>query len=552
MKAWKKIASMLLALAMMAGCGSSGSSKSKYDAATTFRFGSEGDVVSMDSAYIDEGMSFNAIHLQQEGLTMNDENGKIVNGVAKSYAVSKDGKTYTFKLREDAKWDNGDPVTANDFVFAWKRAFKVTGLYYYMFGDDAAHIVGGAEAVAATDNGELTDEILDGLGVKAIDDKTLQVKLTTKTPYFYDLMSFPCFYPQNEKFVTECGEDYGKDAEHLLSNGAYKLTSWTKSKTMEFEKNENYFNADKVAMDHFVMELAMDPQSAASNFDTDELDFTIITSSIVDKYKDTDSYLSFSEGYLYYLELNMKNEDLQNLNIRKGLSLAIDREDICNNVLKDGSIPATGFVPTGLSYNGAKEFRKTSKATGKYTTFDLTAAQEAIDKGLKELGKDSVTLGLIYDTDYSPMDIYAEYLQGVWSKLKGVNIEVAGTTKQDRIYNREKNGDFDIACTRWGPDYPDATTYLTLRISGNAQNYGKYDSAAYDKLMKQVSKEEDMDKRFDKMIEAEEVLLADYDTIPVFEKAGCGLLQTSVKGLVTKSFGVPLTFTYVTKTAETK
>ena len=100
--------------------------------------------------------------------------------------------------------------------------------------------------------------------------------------------------------------------------------------------------------------------------------------------------MSFSEGYLYYLELNMKNEDLQNLNIRKGLSLAIDRQDICDNVLKDGSIPATGFVPTGLSYNGANEFRQTSKATGKYTTYDLTAALEAIDAGLKELGKDSI------------------------------------------------------------------------------------------------------------------------------------------------------------------
>lgn len=544
MKLGKRLAALAVAVCMLAGCGKSGGSG---DAAKTFRFGSEGDVQSMDSAYIDEGMSFNAIHLQQEGLTMNDESGKVVNGVAESYKVSKDGKTYTFKIRDNAKWDNGDDVTAHDFVFAWKRAFKVTGLYYYMFGDDAAHIVGGAEAVAATDDGKLTDEILDKLGVKAIDDKTLEVKLTTKTPYFYDLMSFPCFYPQNEKFVTECGDDYAKDADHLLSNGAFKLKSWTKSKTMEFEKNENYFNADKVSMDKVVMELAMNPQTAASNFDTDELDFTIITSSIVDKYKDSDSYLSFSEGYLYYLELNMKNKNLQNANIRKGLSLAIDRDDICNNVLKDGSVAATGFVPSGLSYNGADEFRATSKATGKYTTYDLKAAQEAIDAGLKELGVDSITLGLIYDTDYSPMDIYAEYLQGVWSKLNGVKIEVAGTTKQDRIYNREMNGEFDIACTRWGPDYPDATTYLTLRLSGNSQNYGKYNSKAYDAKMAQVSKEEDMAKRFQAMIDAEEILLADYDTIPVFEKAGCGLLQTNVKGLVTKSFGVPLTFTYITK-----
>ncbi|MGX8680867.1 MAG: ABC transporter substrate-binding protein, partial [bacterium] len=189
MKLGKRLAALAVAVCMLAGCGKSGGSG---DAAKTFRFGSEGDVQSMDSAYIDEGMSFNAIHLQQEGLTMNDESGKVVNGVAESYKVSKDGKTYTFKIRDNAKWDNGDDVTAHDFVFAWKRAFKVTGLYYYMFGDDAAHIVGGAEAVAATDDGKLTDEILDKLGVKAIDDKTLEVKLTTKTPYFYDLMSFLC------------------------------------------------------------------------------------------------------------------------------------------------------------------------------------------------------------------------------------------------------------------------------------------------------------------------------------------------------------------------
>ena len=533
-KTVKVLLTAATAAGMLAGCGS----KTDTD---TFRFASELDIQGMDSTVVDDGMSFNAIHAITDGLTAVNEKGKTAPAIAKSWDVSDDGKTYTFHLR-DAKWTNGDKVTANDFVYSWRKIIKDAGNYAYMLGSGGASVK-NADALMEL-GANATDEQMATLGVTAKDDKTLVVELENKVPYFTDLMAFPCYFPQNEKFVEKCGKNYGTKPEYTLSNGAYKMTKWVKGNKATFTKNDKYYDAKTVATKNLEMYLVQDPKTAAQNFDNGKVDYATINSTLVDKYKGKDTFTTFNEGFLFYLSLNFNNKTIADKNVREALSYAINRKDLCENVLKDGSKEATGFVPSQLSKSPAgKDFRDTA---GDLVGYDVKKAQEYLDAAKKELGTDTITVDLLYGTDESPMDTMAEYLQGSFSKLKGLKVNMVATVKKDRIYNRQANGNYQIACTRWGPDYADPTTYLNLFLTGNQNNYGKYSNAKVDSLMKQVQAESDLNKRWDLMTQVEKTALDDLAYIPVFEKGAAALKAKNVKGLVHSAVGVPYTFKYVT------
>lgn len=303
----------LLACTMMAisltGCGSSGSSSKNV-----FNFASELDIISLDSTKANDGMSFNAIHAFTDGLMGRDKDGNTSNALAESYEVSDDGLTYTFKLK-DAKWSNGDPVTANDFVYSWRKIIQEAGNYAYMLGTDGAGVKNADKLMADQEAGKtLDDKAMETLGITAKDDKTLVIELENPCPFFLDLMTFPCYYPQNEKFVEEQGKNYATSAETTLSNGAYKLTAWEKGSKATFEKNNDYYNADAVKLEELNMLLVQDPKTAAMNFDSKANDYCTINSELVDKYKTTENFKQIPEGYLFYLQINFKNEDLANAN----------------------------------------------------------------------------------------------------------------------------------------------------------------------------------------------------------------------------------------------
>lgn len=539
----KKVLSLMLCALMalsLAGCGSSGTDSS------TYVFSSDLDVKNLDSSDADDGCSFTAMNACIEGLMGLDKDGKITPAIAEKEEVSEDGLVHTFTLRKDAKWSNGDPVTADDFVYAFKRIFKNVGNYYYLYGDSGASIVGAQEMCDKLDNGEeLTDEDFAKLGAVAEDDKTLVITTTTNIQYFDDFMMFPAFYPINQKFCEEKGDQYGKSADGVLSNGAYILDTWDVGSKITFKKNEDFYDAKNVKMENIEMKLVQAPEVAATSFENGETDFAPVSSDLVDKYKDEDTFQTVNDGFLFYLSINFNNPDLANQNIRKALSLAIDRKDLCDNKLKDGSSPAKGFIPSGLSHDtDGKDFRETA---GTYTDYDKDEAQKAFDAGLKELGKDQITIRLLYGTDESPMDQIATYLQSSFSKIDGLNIEMVATTKQDRIYTKQKNRDFDIACTRWGPDYSDPTTYLTLLQTNNTNNYGDYSNAAYDELIDKINKENDPATRWQYMQDAEKMAMEDYGYIPLFEKGTAVLVNKDAKGLLIRSFGVPYIFRYVSK-----
>ena len=540
----KKYVSLLLCFLMifsLAGCGGN----SKEDT-STYTYSSELDIKNLDSSDADDQCSLRAIHAVIDGLMKTDKKGNITYGIAKSEEVSEDGLTHTYKLRKDAKWVNGDPVTANDFVYAWHRIFKNKGNYYYMFADGIASIQGAQELSDKIDAGEeLTDDDLNSMGVKALDDYTLEVKTTVRVSFLDELLAFPPFYPINEKFAEKQGNKYGKSAKTILGNGAFTMTNWEPGSVAEFEKNESYYDQKHVKLNKLVMKLVQEPKVAAQAFEAGETDYAPINSDLVDKYKDDEAFKQVYDGFLFYISVNFQNSDLANLNVRKAISLAINRKDLCENVLKDGSQVAGGFIPSGLSTSpDGVDFRKDS---GNFTSYDKKKAQESLEEGLKELGKDQITLRITYGTDESPMDVFATYLQNALSKLDGVKVEMVATTKQDRIYNKQKNGDFDLAVTRWGPDYGDPTTYLTIALSTNSNNYGKWSNSEYDQLVGQVGVESNVTKRWQEMKDAEKILLDDYAYIPVFEKGAATLQNPKVKNLVIKPCRT-ISFEYVEKT----
>ena len=538
----KKLLSMVLCAMMaltLAGCGGSS------DDSSTYTYSSELDIKNLDSSDAEDGCSFTALHAIIDGLMKPAKDGTTTYGIAKSSEVSEDGLTHTYKLR-DAKWSNGDAVTANDFVYAWQRIFKKKGNYYYMFCDGIANIAGAQELSDKIDaEQDLTDEDLNKLGVKAVDDKTLEITTTTRVSFFDELMSFPCFYPINQKFCEKQGDKYGKSADSILANGAFTMTKWEPGSVAEFEKNDKFYAAKDVKIDKLVMKLVQEPKVAAQAFEAGETDFAIINSDLVDKYKKDESFKNISEGFLFYIQPNLENSDLANLNVGKAISLAINRKDLCENVLKDGSQVAGGFIPFGLATSpDGVDFRKDS---GNFTSYDKKKAQEPLDEGLKELGKDQITLRFTYGKDESPKDVFVTYLQNALSELDGIKVEMVATTKQDRIYNKQKNGDFDLAVTRWGPDYGDPTTYLTMGISTNGNNYGKWSNSEYDQLVGQVGIESNVTKRWQKMKDAEKILLDGYAYIPVFEKGAATLQNPKVKNLVIKPCRT-ISFEYVEKT----
>lgn len=342
----------------------------------------------MDPALATDESSFAFLRSIMGGLYRLNLDGKLVPELATDHKVSADGLTWTFKIRENAKWENGDPITANDFVYAWRRAIDpATGSEYgpYLMNN----VIKNATAIS---NGEMSP---DQLGVRAEDDFTLVVELENPTPYFENLTSFGTLFPLNQKFVEAQGDKFATSSDTLLASGPYKLTNWTStSDSWELVKNDNYWDADTVQMDKIHFDVLKDPQTAANLYEEGSVDRVNLTSDLVDQYSGNDDFVTIPNTFVYFIKFNQKaNDALANKNIRAAISRAFDKEAIVHEILNDGSIAANGLVPTGFVSmpESREDFRKVS---GDLVTFDKTKAQEYWKKVYRKLEK--IKLNLSY------------------------------------------------------------------------------------------------------------------------------------------------------------
>ncbi|MGO1356202.1 ABC transporter substrate-binding protein, partial [Alkalibacterium gilvum] len=432
------------------------------------------EVASMDPQIATDGTSFEVIANIIEGLYQTDSDGKAIPALVESAEKGEDGLSYTFKLREDATWSNGDPVTANDFVYAWRRlADPDTGSEY-------SYIMGIAGLVNA-------NEVLDGekapeeLGVQATDDYTLEVQLANPVPYFESLMSFIPFFPMNEDFMDEVGDSYGTSPDTLLSNGAFTVSSYEPAATsIELDKNEDYFDADNVVLDGVDYQVIKDSQQAMLSYQNGEVDVVTLAGEQVDLFKDDPEFVNVQAGYLWYISPNTLVEGLENENLRKALATSFDKQQITDTILKDGSVPADYIIPDGLAVGpDGKDFRETSDT---YLEFDPEAAKESLEAAKAELGKDTFTFGLVVEDTESAINVSQVLKSQIESNLDGVTIEIEQMPKKTRL-ELMKQGDYDLGLTRWGPDYADPMTYADLWVTDGNNNDGSWSNAEYDELI---------------------------------------------------------------------
>ena len=499
------------------------------------------ELASMDQHIATDGLSFEVIAATIEGLYTSDADGNAIPAIAKSDDVSEDGLVYTFHLREDAKWSNGDPVTANDFVYAWRRLVDPNTASEYAFIMDVA----GVKYAASVNAGEAS---LEELGVKAVDDYTLEVTLALPVPYFLQLMTFPSFFPMNEAFVTEKGADYAQSPDGLLANGPFKMTEWTQGHSFKVEKNDSYYDKDNVNIDGIEYKIMKDSQTAALEFESGNLDVVRLAGEIVDLYKENEAFTLIHEGYLWYIAPNEQVEELQNVNLRQALGRAVNKEQLTETVLNDGSTVANFIVPVTLATGpDGKDFRETSP--NDYMTYDVEVAQEYWEKAKQELGIETLTLELLFE-DTDSMKKCAEFIQSeLQTNLPGLTIELKSQPKKNRL-ELMRAGDYQLGITRWGPDYADPTTYLDMFITGGSNNYPNYSSEEYDTLMNSIGKGDlvyDIEARWEAMKEAEQLLIAeDAAALPMYQQGNTYLIDQQVKGIETHSVGVPFIYKNVT------
>ena len=490
----------------------------------------ETPVESLDPQIATDGTSFEVIADYTDGLMQMDADGNAVEALAESYDLSDDGTVYTFHIREDANWSNGEPVTAADFVFAWQRAVDpdVASEYSYMMSD-IGQIKNAAEIIA----GEMDKS---ELGVTAVDDKTLKVELNVPVSYFTSLMYFPTFYPVNEAFFNECGDTFATSPDTILSNGAFIMDDYEPAATaFHLTKNADYYNADSISLEGINYQVIQDSQTALMSYQTGALDMTIVNGEQVDQVEDDPEFSSKGAGYLWYVSPNISAvEELQNLNIRMALTMAIDREAITNDVLKDGSIPTYTAVPMQFAAGpDGSDFSEDQEMFADVCAIDQEKAADFWAKGLEELGTDSIELDMIVDADDAPQKV-ATVLKEQWeTTLPGLTVNLVVEPKKQRVEDMQ-DGNFEVALTRWGPDYADPMTYLGMWVTDNSNNYGLWSNADYDAIIDECTTGDlctDAEGRWAKMYEAEKIVMDDAVIFPLYTAANAQMISSNVTGL---------------------
>ncbi|MDF2590317.1 MAG: Oligopeptide transport system substrate-binding protein [Anaerocolumna sp.] len=489
------------------------------------------EVASMDPQIATDGTSFEVLAAITEGLYSVDANGTPILAMAESVDKSTDGLTYTFKLR-DAKWSNGTAVTANDFIFAWRRLVDPTVASEYAF---IAEIAGIKNAAAIT-AGEMA---ADQLGVSAPDEKTLVVELDVPVPYFESLMAFPSFLPVNEAFFTAAGDTYGTSPETILSNGPFMITSYQPAATtISLAKSPTYWDVAKVALDGINYQVIKDSQQAMLSYQNGDLDVATLSGEQVEQFQADPEFHNIMAGYLWYVSPNQKVAGLENVNLRKALALAYDKTAIATNILKDGSIVADFAVPTHLATGpDGKDFRET---TGTYLSTDKAKALEYWNTAKAELGVTELKYTMIVEDTESAINV-AQFIQSeIQTTLPGITIEIQSMPKKNRV-ERLQAGDFELGLTRWGPDYADPMTYLDMWVTGSPNNYGFWSNAEYDAIIESAKKGElalDITARWEALKKAETIVMDEAVILPVYQKGDAVMMKAGVSGIEFHSVGI--------------
>ncbi|MGE7672460.1 peptide ABC transporter substrate-binding protein [Lysinibacillus sp. NPDC094403] len=461
-----------------------------------------------------------------EGLTVSDAEGKATPGMAEKWEISDDKKTYTFHLR-DAKWSNGDPVVAGDFEYAWKWALNPENLSEYA---SIFYSIKGAEDY------NLNGGSIDNVGIKAQDDKTLVVTLANPTPYFLELTGFKTYLPVNKK-VTEANKEWFADAgENFVTNGPYKLSDWKHNDSMVLTKNADYWDASNVDVDTVNIAMVEKEATVATKFKGGELDyigapFQTVDLNAIDGFKKDGSLRIKDQASIYWYKFNTKDKIMSNANIRKALTLAIDRQKLIDNVTKGEQKPATGMVPVAIpGFENDRGYMKDN---------DVDGAKAALAAGMKELGiKDpkDITVNISFNTSEAHAAI-AQFIQEEWSKKLGISSKLDNSEWQVYL-EKLRTSDYQVGRMGWVADYLDAYTFLEMfDTAKNGNNQTGWENAQYKDLLKKSVAEVDEAKRLDYLKQAEAVAMKELPVAPIYYYTNLSVVKKGIENLAPNPTG---------------
>ncbi|MDM5463485.1 MULTISPECIES: peptide ABC transporter substrate-binding protein [Bacillus cereus group] len=517
----------------------------KYAAKQVLNRTENQEIPTMDTSKSTDTLGAQILGNTMEGLYRLDKDNKPIPAAAESSTKSEDGKKYTFKLRKDAKWSNGDPVTAKDFVFGWQRLLDKNTAAEYAF---IAYYIKNAEAI---NKGE---KPATELGAKAVDDYTLEVELEKPVPYFLNLLAFPSYYPLNEKFVKEKGDKFGLEADTTVYNGPFVMSSWKHEQGWQLKKNDKYWDNKTVKLEEINYSVVKEVATKVNLYDTGSIDFTLLSGEFVDKYKSNkDEYGEYAESSTFFLRLNQKRNGqdtpLKSKKLREAIALSVDKKGLANVILNNGSKATDQLVPKGLATGpDGKDYQDTFKNGLKQDTKKAAAAWE---EAKKELGKDQVTIELLSYDDGTAKKI-ADYVKDQIEKnLKGVTINTKIQPFKQKL-KLESAQDYEISYAGWSPDYADPMTFIDMFDSKSPYNQMSYSNPKYDEMVQKAGNEllSDPKKRWETLGKAEKLFLEeDAGLVPLYQTGRSYVMKPNVKGIVKHNISPEYSFkwAYVTE-----
>lgn len=488
----------------------------------------------MDQAKSSAAVDFDAMQAIGDGLYRNDKNSTPQLALAESVEKSDDGLTYTFKLRPNLKWSNGDALTANDFVYGWQRTNnpKTASTYAYLFSG-----IKGADDIQSG-----KDKNLDDLGVKALDDTTLEVTLDKPMPQLESILTMAPFFPQNKAFVEKAGSKYGTTSKYTLSSGPFVMKGWNGSNNKyTLVKNKQYWDAKAVKTPKIVVQAIKDQNTGYNLYKAGSVDFTNLSPDQVTASKNSKAYKVIPSATTAYVEFNQKNYPVyQNLKIRQAMSYAIDRKTLANKILTGTATPATTFTAAKLAKdpNTGEDFAKSAAVPGAIA-YDKTKAKQLMKEGLKETGKKKLAVQLLADdTDASKR--MAQFIQAQWQKMDNVKVTIKVVPFKQRLALSEAKK-FQVVIDRWGADYADPSSFLDLATTNSDFNYGSWSDQTYDDAVNAAKTTDvnDPNKRYEDYKTAEQQIEKQVGVAPLYYQSSATLMRPSVKNVVLNPVGSP-------------
>lgn len=535
MKLGKKVVGLIATGFLLAACGGTKEAAEKVDsgnlaAEQKISISSPAPISTLDTTQTTDKNTFTMAQHLFEGLYRFDDDSATVPALAKDVKISDDGRKYHFTLREGIKWSNGEPITAQDFVYSWKKLVTPATI------GPNAYLLDSVKNSFEIRNGEKS---VDELGISAPNDKEFIVELKQAQPSFLAVVSIAWLAPQNQKFVEAQGKDYALDSEHLLYSGPFTLANWdATSDTWTLKKNPEYYDADQVKLEEVAVSTIKEDTTGINLYQANELDLVRINGQYVQQYQEDPGYVSHPDVANYFLDFNKKEgTPLANVHLRKAIGRAIDKEALTQSVLNDGSKPLNGLIPSKLYANPEtdEDFRAYS---GEYLKNDVKKAQAEWTKAQADVGKKVKLSLLAADTDQGKR--IAEYVQSqLQENLPGLEITISSQPSNNvNQSRREKN--YELSLSGWIAGSSELDSYFNLYAGESSYNYGNYHNAKYDQLVEDARtiNANNPEKQFAEYKEAEDILLnQDAAQVPLYQSASNYLINPKLKGISYHLYG---------------